>query len=85
MNIDEVKVIFIDIDGTLTNNKKELSNNITKSISNVRKKGIEGVLCSGRTNEYVCNKSKEIKASPYAISCNGAFIYNYDTDEILFN
>ena len=50
MNIDEVKVIFIDIDGTLTNNKKELSNNITKSISNVRKKGIEVVLCSGRTN-----------------------------------
>ena len=82
--IDNIKMIFIDIDGTLYNTEKQVTE-YTKNILNIVKdKGIYVVLCSGRSNKDVCEISKDVNASKYVISSNGALVYNYVDDLDIF-
>ena len=52
--IENIKVIFVDIDGTLTNDNKQISEFTKQIIKKVTENGIYVVLCSGRANAYVC-------------------------------
>ena len=58
-----IKAIFIDIDGTLRNSKKEITNITKETIGFVKKAGIKVVICSGRARTYVERVSKECNAS----------------------
>lgn len=82
--IENIKIIFTDIDGTLTDDNREISDNTKKIIERAKKNGIYVVLCSGRDNLYVCEYSKKCKASNYSISSNGALIYDYENDINIF-
>ena len=79
-----IKSVFLDIDGTLTNNNKEITEQTKACIKKITDKGIYVILCSGRSNKDVCRYSMETLASNYAISSNGAQIYNYGTNENLY-
>ena len=79
--LEDIKAVFLDIDGTLTNSKHEITQEVKDSIKRLRKKGIYVILCSGRNNKDVCKYSKKVCASEYAISSNGAQIYNYKKNE----
>ncbi len=79
-----VKIAFFDIDGTLTNSRQELNNNTIETLQKAHEKGIEIVLCSGRTNTYVCNYLKQISGAKYAISSNGAEIYDFENKTNIF-
>ncbi len=83
--LKNIKIIFVDIDGTLTNSKRCLEETNKKAIKRITDKNIFVVLCSGRTNQYVCDFSKQASASNYAISCNGAFVYDYKLDKNIFS
>ena len=50
----ECKAIFLDMDGTLLNSEKEVSDYSIKILKEIKQKGIEIILISGR-----CNKSIE--------------------------
>lgn len=78
------KIIFIDIDGTLRNDKKEITNRTKEAIQKVVQKGIHVVICSGRYRQYVENVSKEAMASNYIIACNGGEIYDYKNKKIIY-
>lgn len=82
--LNNVKVIFIDIDGTLTNRKKEVTMHTSEVIKKVVEKGIKVVICSGRGNQYVEDKSRIANASSHVISSNGAQIYDYHAKEIIY-
>lgn len=79
--LKNIKAVFIDVDGTLTNNKKQILDSTKNSIKRIIDKGIYVVLCSGRSNKDVCKYSIEANTSGYAVSSNGAHIYNYKTDK----
>ena len=70
------KIIFIDIDGTLRNKNKEITQRTKKAIKNVVDKGIIVVLASGRPRKYTQNVNKEAGASQYIISSNGGNVYD---------
>ena len=72
------KIIFIDIDGTLRNDKKEITGKTKEAIQKAIEKGIYVVICSGRPTKYVEEISKETLASNYVIGCNGGEIYDYE-------
>lgn len=82
--LENVKVIFIDIDGTLTNRKKEVTLHTSEIIKKVVEKGIKVIICSGRGNQYVEDKSRISNASSHVISSNGAQIYDYAKKEIIY-
>lgn len=82
--LENIKVIFVDIDGTLINDNKQISEITRQTIEKTTKNGIYVVLSSGRANASVCTYSKISKASNYVISSNGAQIYDYDKNISIF-
>lgn len=78
------KIIFIDIDGTLRNDEKEISNRTKKAIHRMVEKRIQIVICSGRHRQFVEEVSKEALASGYIISCNGGEIYDYEEKKTIY-
>ena len=82
--INHIKIIFIDLDGTLLNDESTISFKSKEVIKELVNKGINVILCSGRANTDTIRISKEINATPIVISNNGAIIYNYETDNKIF-
>ena len=78
------KIIFIDIDGTLRNDKKEITEKTKEAIQKTIEKGIYVVLCSGRPREYVEEVSKKALTSSYLIGCNGGEIYDYKEKKTMY-
>lgn len=78
------KMIFIDIDGTLRDNNKNISERTINAINKVTKKGILVVLCSGRPQKYTEDISRKCNASRYVITSSGACIYDYEDEEIMY-
>lgn len=79
----KIKIIFIDIDGTIRSDKKTISFKTRHIIKKLIRKGILVVICSGRNRRFTTNISSKCNASPYIISSNGADIYNYKEDIII--
>ncbi len=82
--MNQIKCIVLDIDFTLTKSDGSISDYTKSIIKKAKKKGIYVILCSGRPNIYTVEKSKISNASPIVISDNGATIYNYEQDKIVF-
>lgn len=81
--LNNIKIIFIDIDKTLLTDKKRITMKTRKSIKKVIDKGIYVILTSGRNSKYTIDKSKRALASSIVISSNGAEIYDYKKQEVL--
>ena len=84
MNLNDVKIIFVDIDGTLVTSKKEITERTRISIKRVVDKGIKVVLVSGRDIIHTIEKSKAADASSIVISTNGAEIFDYERNQYIF-
>ncbi len=70
------KVIFIDVDGTLKNEKMDISKRTIKAIEKVKENGYEVILCTGRPCDYVNRLNNEIKGGRYLIYNNGGGLYD---------
>ena len=53
----KIKIIFIDIDGTIRSDKKRISLKTRYIIKKLTKKGIIIVICSGRNRNFTKNIS----------------------------
>lgn len=83
-----VKLIAIDLDGTLLNDKKEISLRTLDALKKASKKGVYVVLASGRPIKGMINLIKTLELDNsvnYAISFNGAAINRNDTLEAIYN
>lgn len=78
------KIIFIDIDGTLRNSKRELTDRTKATVKKMVEKGILVVLTSGRPRKFTEKVSKETNASEFIICSNGGCIYNYKEEKELY-
>ena len=80
-----IKAVFIDIDGTLLNSKKQVTINTRKKIKECIENNVKIILVSGRSRLFTMNIQKEIESSPYIISSNGAEIYDIKNNKILYS
>lgn len=78
-------IVFIDIDGTLRNSDKELTEVTKEAIKKVIDKGIKVVLCTGRSRKYAKNVALLAGTSEYVVSSNGSEVTNINTDEVIYN
>ena len=82
------KIIVLDLDGTLTNSEKKITEKTKNTLLTIQKKGIIVVLASGRPTYGIISLAKELeleKYGGYIISYNGAKIINCKTNEIIYN
>ena len=80
-----VKLITIDIDGTLLNSYGEVSEKNKQAIQKALNENIDVVLASGRMPKATLPIANEINSNKYLISGNGAAIYDIQKNEIIYN
>ena len=84
MKIENVKIIFVDIDGTLTNSNQEISEFTKNIFKKAKEAGIIIVICSGRSSSYVKWRSEDANCSNYIISSTGNLVSNYVNEKIIY-
>lgn len=83
----DIKVLILDIDGTLTNSQKEISQETKRGILNIQERGHKVMLASGRPTPGMKRYAEELqleKYGGYLLSFNGGRIINCRTGEIVF-
>ena len=83
--MNDVKIIFIDIDGTLRDSNDRISDDTIKSINKLQKEGIQIVLATGRSLKYTINLVKLYNSGNYIITSNGAEVYNYKSNNMIYS
>lgn len=78
-------IVFIDIDGTLRDNNRNISQESIDAIARVKEQGIIVVLATGRSCNYAKKVAEKINTSDYLISSNGSEVINFRTNETIFN
>lgn len=80
-------MLVLDIDGTLTNSKKQISPRTKEALIEIQEQGIIVVLASGRPTAGVLPLADELELSRfgnYILSFNGAKIINCKTNTVIF-
>lgn len=83
----ERKVLVMDIDGTLTNSKKDISSATKAGIRKILERGHLVVLASGRPAYGMGRYARELELERYGgylLSHNGARIIACDTGEVIY-
>ncbi|WP_171014968.1 Cof-type HAD-IIB family hydrolase [Culicoidibacter larvae] len=83
-----IKVIIMDVDGTLTNSQKGISPKTKEALLNAQKAGCKLILASGRPTSGLKDFADELDMpnnGGLLVSYNGSQVVDSKTDEILFN
>jgi Cof subfamily protein (haloacid dehalogenase superfamily) len=81
------EMLVLDIDGTLTNSKKEISDVTRNAILEIQNRGHHVVLASGRPTPGILPVAKELKMDEFGgfiLSFNGARVIHCKTNEVIF-
>lgn len=79
------KAVFLDLDGTLLDDEKNISKENIEAINYAISKGNFVYLCSGRPIDAIKKYWKKVNASRYIIYSNGAGIYDIQSNETIFS
>lgn len=85
--MSDIKMLVLDIDGTLTNSKKEITPETKKAIIAIQERGHKVMLASGRPTPGMRRYEQELeleKYGGYLLSFNGGRIINCRTGEIVY-
>lgn len=81
------KILILDVDGTLTNQKKEITPKTLEALIKLQEKGILVALASGRPTygmKKVADALQLAEFGGYILSFNGARIMNVKTKEVVY-
>lgn len=78
-----IKLIALDLDGTLLNSKKEISQRTLRTLTECCQKGLWIVPCTGRSASGIPEEIIRIPGVRYAITTNGAVIEDMTQKQII--
>ena len=81
------KMIVLDLDGTLTNNKKEITPRTKQALMQAQAAGVHVLLASGRPTYGIVPLAEELKLKDnggYILAFNGGKIIDCTNNEVLF-
>lgn len=81
------RLLVLDIDGTLTNQKKEITKNTKEAIRKAQEQGVKIVIATGRPTPGAKGVAEELdlfKTGGYILSFNGGKIIDCKTGETVF-
>ena len=82
---NDIKLIVLDLDGTLLTSKKTLSSENFAALEQAAAKGIYIVPCTGRFFKAMPECIRTLPFLRYAITVNGADIYDVEADKSLYS
>lgn len=77
-NRPEIKLIALDMDGTLLNDQHEVSDENRQAIKEAEKKGVKVVLSTGRSLKTARDYVLSLELSSYLVTVNGSEIWGPD-------
>ncbi|MFA9463231.1 MAG: Cof-type HAD-IIB family hydrolase [Velocimicrobium sp.] len=80
----EIQMIGLDLDGTVLNDKKEISERSKRVIRAAIKRGVVVLPATGRPLEGIPSEFLEIEGIRYVLSANGAVIYDLVEEKKLY-
>lgn len=80
-----MKIVAIDLDGTLLHSDCTISSYSKEVIAEAGKNGIMVVPTSGRSFRSIKNQVKDIEGVKYCICGNGTLVGNIQTEELIHN
>ena len=80
----DVKIVFIDLDGTLTDIDGKVDMDTIKSIEKLKSIGVQVILTTGRSLPYTINYANKNDSGNYLITSNGSEIYNVSSKKVLY-
>lgn len=83
--MNRIKLIGIDLDGTLLDNKKRISEQNIRAVRECEKRGIRIVPVTGRPYSGLYDEYKKAIGCLYSINTNGAAVMNTKTNERLIS
>lgn len=84
----DYQILALDLDGTLTNSKKEISKPTREALIDIQKNGKKVVLASGRPTVGVMPLADELKLQKYGgyvLSFNGGHITDCRSGRVIYN
>ena len=82
------QILALDLDGTLTNSKKEITEPTLKALIDIQERGKKVVLASGRPTQGVMPLARQLHLSDYGsyiLSFNGGRITDCRTGSVVYN
>lgn len=86
--MSKIKVIILDVDGTLTNSEKVITKKTKDALMKVQEQGAILILASGRPTSSLMDFAKELKMDEnhgLLVSFNGSKVVDCETNKVLFN
>ena len=83
----KIKAITLDLDGTLLNNQKEITEYTVRTLKKAKEYGIKVVLCTGRPLKGILHLLKQLELTEegdIAIAFNGGLIQYVKSNEVLY-
>ena len=81
--MEKIKLIALDLDGTLLDSQKCLSQRNKNALEECIRRGIEIVPCTGRIWNGVPEQIRNLPGIHYAITVNGAVLENVEKGQVL--
>ena len=81
------RLLVLDLDGTLTNSKKEISPRNLRTLLRLQQSGVRLVLASGRPTYGIAPLAEQLQMKEhngYILSYNGGEIIDWNTGELLY-
>jgi len=79
------KLVALDMDGTMLNGDRELSDRVKLAIQQVRKKGVKVVLSSGRNFNGIKRFIDKLGLDELVMNLNGALVYDSSGENLVFS
>lgn len=83
MKEKNIQLVVFDLDGTLLNDRKEISNNSKHAIEELSKRDIKICLASGRHSSMMDIYSRQLTQCDYLISSNGSVLLDNVKNETI--
>lgn len=83
-----IRVIVMDVDGTMTNHKKEITPKTKAALKKAQESGVKIILASGRPDSGLSDFAIELEMGRHhglLVSFNGSRVTDCQTGEVLFN
>tara|TARA_B100001057_G_scaffold494604_1_gene591555 strand:- start:321 stop:1127 length:807 start_codon:yes stop_codon:yes gene_type:complete len=84
MDFSNVKLVVSDLDGTLLNEKSQVSKRFLNQFKELKKRNIHFIAASGRQYQSILDKLNYIKDDITIIAENGGLMLHKNEEEILF-
>lgn len=79
----DIKLLAIDVDGTLLNGKNQITERTIKAIKKAKEKNVEIVLATGRVLKSALHYADMLKLDSHVVACNGAILVDRERKIIL--